>query len=241
MATIHASPVIEHPAAYERAVKARILANAYKTWAKNTTRYQEIEEFLNNKGKIYKDLSPYSMPSVSYKDNFAGSLAKALDTYGKLSEKQCAAVLKVIDDQAQKKAEYKAAVEAQKEKSEFLGVANEKVSLKLKVDAIIALDAVAFSYYDSRTQYLVLMSDEEGNRVVYKSKTVLAYKFKMSPELANYHESIYIKAGMTVYIDASIKALVDYKGEKQTIIQRPKIKGLEYVYGTLRDDIDKRA
>jgi len=222
---------VENEVAYNRAVKARIMANAYKTWIKNNPRYEEIESFIET-GRVYNG------NGKNYKENFAGSLAQAFDIYGKLSEKQCEAVLKIVDANKEKKAVYQAALAEQKAKSDYLGVASEKVRLKLKVDAVIILEAVKFSYYDIGVQYLVSMSDESGNRVVYKSKTKMAYKYKAPPE--NYgEEKVYIKAGMTVYVDASIKALVDYKGEKQTIIQRPNVKGIEYKQGSLKEDIDK--
>jgi hypothetical protein len=50
-----------------------------------------------------------------------------------------------------------------------------------------------------------------------------------------------IKAGMTIDFSATIKAHTESKGEKQTIVQRLKVSGLEYTEGKLKEEIDKRT
>ena len=61
--------------AYYRAVKRNIVANARKTWDK-LPRAEEITTYLWQYG--------YNNNGDTYKENFAGNLLMALETYGKL-------------------------------------------------------------------------------------------------------------------------------------------------------------
>lgn len=82
---------IEHPEAYGAAIKRNMIANARKTWLKTQDRATEIDNWID----------------INAVDNkFAKSLFDALANYGKLSPKQCDAVLKIIDGDAAKKAEW---------------------------------------------------------------------------------------------------------------------------------------
>jgi hypothetical protein len=221
---------IEFPEAYERAVRSKIIGGAQKKFLAAYDRADEVYNFLRG----YQDEA---------KESFLKSMAVNLfENYGKLSEKQYLAVCNIIDTFAEKRNAYIAAVEAQKAKSEYLGVADEKVSLRLKVDSVISINAQKFSYYDSSVQYIFLMSDLEGNRVVYKSKNYLSYKFpksQMAESLVFYGDALSIQAGMVIEVNASIKAQVEYKGEKQTIIQRPKVVAVEYAEADLKDVLDR--
>jgi hypothetical protein len=206
---------IEYPEAYASAVKANIIANAQKTWRKNNADTCEaIEQFLD---------SGYSHQTARgdwvYTDNFVGSLAKAFDTYGKLSEKQCVAVLKMIAKADERRVAYTAAIEEQKARSVHLGVASERVQLKLHVDKIVEVEVERFSYYDSSTMYIYLMRDEAGNRIVYKTKAVLGLNVKGD----DFSEFFPVLEKGDIELKATVKAHAEYKGEKQTIIQRAKV------------------
>jgi hypothetical protein len=63
---------------------------------------------------------------------------------------------------------------------------------------------------------------------VYKTKTGLAFKFKTSKNDTFYMDDIVALSGMTLWIKAGIKAHTEYKGEKQTIITRAKVLGMEF-------------
>lgn len=82
---------IEHPEAYGAAIKRNMIANARKTWLKNQGRATEIDNWID-------------INAVDSK--FAKNLFDALANYGKLSPKQCDTVLKIIDGDAAKKAEW---------------------------------------------------------------------------------------------------------------------------------------
>jgi len=205
---------IEHPEAYASAVKANIINNAKKTWRKNTPECETIEQFI---------ASGYSHQTARgewvYTDNFVGSLCKAFDTYGKLSEKQCAAVLKMIVKADERRVAYTAAIEEQKARSVHLGVASERVQLKLYVDKIVEVEVERFSYYDSSTMYIYLMRDEAGNRIVYKTKAVLGLNVKGD----DFNQFFPVLEKGDIELKATVKAHAEYKGEKQTIIQRAKV------------------
>lgn len=228
--TTRISPDIEFPEAYERAVRNKIIGGAQKKFLATFERAQEVYNFLRG----FEDVK---------KESFLTSMYQALFVnYGKLTEKQYLAVVKVIDAGKERKAAFMKAVEEQKAKSEFLGVESEKAVLRLTVDSVIMMNAVKFSYYDSSVQFLFLMHDDQGNRVIYRSKSYLTYKFKetfVGEKRVQCSDEIEIKAGMAIYVNATIKAHTEYKGEKQTIIQRPKVTGLEYSDEMLKDLVNK--
>lgn len=86
---------IEYPDAYEAAIKRNIRNNAYKTWRKTTERADEIERWVDCNGG-------------DGSNSFSDSLFNALNSYGKLTPKQCAAVLKCIDGCEERKAKWAA-------------------------------------------------------------------------------------------------------------------------------------
>ncbi len=185
---------IEHPVAYENAIKRNILANAQKTWRANTERAIEIEDAVGS-GRKYSERGDM----VGYEDGFMGSMAHAYDTFGKLTPKQCEAILKGIDARAARKAEWadkKAVIDA---KREHIGTVGEKLTITLKVVHIVELET-AFGI-----NYIYICEDENQNTIIYKGKSVA---------MPN--------KGETVTVIATIKEHGVRDGVKQTIIQRPK-------------------
>lgn len=189
------SPIIENPVAYENAVKSYIIANAQKTWRANTERAGEIESALIA-GIVYNDRGNFK----GHTDDFMGSMANAFYTYGKLSPKQCEAILKGIDARAARKAEWadkKAAIDATRA---FVGTVGEKITITLKVVHIVELDG-SFG-----TIYINICEDAENNTIIYKGNA------KGFPE-----------KGETATITATVKEHGVRNGVKQTVIQRPKL------------------
>lgn len=198
---------IHSPSAYASAIKRNIIANAQKTWRAATPRHAEIEEWLMSNGRD---------DGHTFTDTFAGSLLAALYyNYGKLSEKQCAAVLKIIDTAASRRAERQVAFDAQKALSAFVGTVGERKTFKLTVDKVLEIEVERFSYPYSNVMSIFLMRDEAGNRVIYKTKSSLCLNIG--------EHSMYVKAGDKIEIKATIKSHEEYKGEKQTIVQRAKV------------------
>jgi len=200
---------IQNPAAYAAATHNYIIANAMKTWRAANPRHVEIEEWLNG-GRMFDDGD-----FIGFKENFCGSLCAAFERFGKLSEKQVAAALKIIDTAAVRRAERQVAFDAQKALSAFVGTVGERTTFKLTVDKVVEVEVTPFSYYDSSIMFIFLMRDEAGNRVIYKTKSNLCLNVG--------EHYLDIKAGDKIEIKATIKAHEEYKSEKQTIVQRAKV------------------
>ena len=184
---------IEHPVAYASAVKRNILFNARKTWLANNPRALEILDAAEA-GREYRN------GNVMYKDDFMGSMAYALDTFGKLSPKQCEAVLKGIDARAARRAEWadkKAAVDATRQ---HIGTVGEKITITIKVVHVVELDG-GFG-----PSYINICEDENNNTIIYKGNA------KGFPD-----------KGETATITATVKDHGVRNGVKQTVIQRPKV------------------
>ena len=224
--------MIENEAAYAAAIKRNILANANKTFRANFERADEVEAFL----KKFIIVDDYDRPA-GYKDGFMGSMASALASFGKLTQKQYDTVVRIMDEQAAKREAFMAAVEAQKALSAHVQTID---NLKVKVEKVLIVEATKFSYYDIGFQYMYIMRDEAGNTIVYKTKSELGFKFKQSNKDKFPMDELAVMQGMTMWIKAGIKAHTEYKGEKQTIITRAKVLGMEYKDSELKDRVDTR-
>ena len=187
--------IIDNPAAYAAATTARIIANANKTFCKTYEDYAEIEAFLSLGVEVDED------DRKTYKDNFVGSLAAAYANYGKLSEKQVAAVRKCIADRNARKIEWaskQAAIDAARE---HIGTVGEKVTLTLTLKKVINVEN-KFGVVG-----IFIFEDTEKNVLIYKGNSSAVW------ELAE---------GEVVTLKASIKEHGVRNGVKQTLIQRPK-------------------
>ena len=185
--------VIDNPHAYEAAIHRNILNNAKKTWRETTERSGEIEDAIEA-GRLF-DCGVLR----GYEDGFMGSMAAAFDRFGKLTEKQCAAILKGIDARAAKRAEWAATRAAAAAASTHIGTLGQRITLTLTCDHVIEFDGMYGSVY------INLLRDQDGNRIVYKGSKWL------------------IDKGSTANVKATIKDHGERDGERQTIIARPTI------------------
>jgi hypothetical protein len=190
--TFRSNP-IENPAAYAAATKRIIIANARKTWLANTPRAHEILDAADA-GRDYDNNG-----NESYKEGFMGSMAQALDKFGKLSPKQCEAILKGIDARAAKKAEWASEKAALDAKRDHIGAVGQKVTLELTVVHVVVLDGMY------GTTYIHICEDADQNVVIYKGSS-----------------SAIPGKGHTVNVTATVKEHGVRDGVKQTVIQRPK-------------------
>lgn len=184
---------IEHEAAWLAGRKRNILMNARKTWLANTPRAHEILDAVDA-GRAYDNNG-----RESYKEGFMGSMAQALDSYGKLTPKQSEAVLKGIDARAAKRAEWASEKAALDAKRAHIGTVGDKVTMTLTVVHVVVLDGMY------GTTYIHICEDADQNVVIYKG-TSNAMPGK----------------GHTVTVTATIKEHGVRDGIKQTVIQRPK-------------------
>ncbi|CAB4161249.1 hypothetical protein UFOVP764_40 [uncultured Caudovirales phage] len=186
---------IEHPEAYNRAIKRNIIANAKVTFERTHADYDAILTAIDE-GRVYDDYG-----SVSYTDKFMGSMASAYDTYGKLTEGQVNAIRKGIAARAARKAEWADERAALNAVRTHLGTVGEKgVTMTLTVVHIVVMES-AFG-----TNYLHICEDVDKNVVIYKGNA-----------------SGFPVKGETATIKATIKEHGVRDGVKQTVIQRPKV------------------
>ena len=194
---------VENESAYQAAIKRNILNNARKTWEAKTPRFAEIELALDA-GRIYTD-NRYGL--CDYKDNFIGSMARALDSFGKLTEKQSAAVLKNIDTREQRRAEWEAKRAEIAANSKHIGEVGKRVQFDgVVVESVITVDKPKFSYYDIDFKDIIKMRDADGNALVWIT--------------TSFHE---LKSGDTINIKATVKELSAFRGEAQTVLTRVKV------------------
>jgi hypothetical protein len=192
--------IIEHPDAYDRATRRAILSNARKTFERTYPDHEAILTFISagriDGGRV-----------CTYQDNFVGSLAKAFDTYGKLTEGQVNAVRRCIAQRDERRAEWADKQAALNASRQHLGVVGEKITLTLTIRHIAILDG----YYG--TNYIYVMEDAEQNVVIYKGTSeVIGY----TPERSLRGR------GDVLTFTATVKEHGVRDGVKQTIIQRPK-------------------
>jgi len=191
--------IIQHEAAYENATKRAILANARKTWLKNTPRAEEIETALVA-GRLYDH------GQMSYTEDFIGAMARSLDTYGKLTEKQCAAIIKGIEARAARKAEWADKQAALNATRQHLGTVGEKITLALTIKRKVHFDT------DFGSSCVCICEDADGNVVIYKGTSAVF--------MWNGDDST--QPGDVVTVTAKVASHGVREGVKQTVIQRPK-------------------
>jgi hypothetical protein len=195
MTTIRGYTVIDNPDAYAKATKARILANANKTFCKTYEDFADIESFLAD-GRIYDDEGNFKC----YKEGFVGSLASAYATYGKLSEKQVLAVRKCIADRIVRKAEWSSKQALIDATRQHIGSVGEKVTLTITCVHVVEVNGLY------GTNFINICEDADKNIVIYKGYAIG-----------------FPNKGETAIIKATIKEHGVRNGVKQTVIQRPKL------------------
>lgn len=171
---------VEHPSAYIDAANARIRANARKTFEK-LPRAIEASDFLQYGGA---------------RGGFLEKMAKTLNEFGKLSEGQLLAVLRIIDD---RKAE---------QERRHQPVAGGKYVGEVGKRSIMTLTAKRMFRHDDPegVRYFFICETPEGATVVYGGSVAI---------VGNEGESVTVKA--------TVKEHGQRKGYPQTVIQRPKV------------------
>jgi hypothetical protein len=185
---------IEHPAAYENAIKRNILMNANKTFYKTYPDANDIVSFLYANAE---------------KNSFYLNLLGALNTYGKLTEKQVLAVRKSITTQAERKAQWIAQAAEKNTTRKFVGAEKKKITVTLTVKKAIVVGRPKFYWADNGISLLRICEDADGNVIVFSGNADFPAE------------------GETATITATVKMHRYYKQNDievpQTIIIRPKI------------------
>ena len=190
--------IIHNETAYYAGARRNIIANAKKTFAQTYEDYEAVLAFIAN-GRIFDGGS-----FVSYEENFVGSLAKAYDNFGKLSEKQVAAVRKSIAERAKRRAEWADKQAALNATRTHIGTVGEKITLTLTVKKILRL---AGQY---GMTLICICEDADGNVVIYKG-----YCEAFDLDLPSGETK-------TITVKATVSEHGVRDGVKQTVIKRPK-------------------
>lgn len=100
--------------------------------------------------------------------------------------------------------------------SEWVGEEKEKIFRELTCDSITNYYGASYGFYDSGFRYVYKFLDENGNRFICKTSKPIEY--------INDDEVNELQIGSVYGISFTIKAHDTYKGNKQTIITRCRVR-----------------
>jgi hypothetical protein len=192
---------VEHPAAYEAAIKRNIVMNANKTFYKTYPDAGDIVQFLiANSGK----------------NSFYTNLLQSFDSYGKLTEKQVLAVRKSIATMAERKAQWQAEAVAKNATRTFVGTEKKKITITLTVKKAIVVDRPKFYWADSGTSLLRICEDADGNVIVFSGNADFPAEGETATITATVKMHRYYKQG-----DIEVPQTVIIRPKTVAIVQQP--------------------
>jgi len=192
---------VEHPAAYEAAIKRNIVMNANKTFYKTYPDAGDIVQFLiANSGK----------------NSFYTNLLQSFDSYGKLTEKQVLAVRKSIATMAERKAQWQAEAVAKNATRTFVGIEKKKITVTLTVKKAIVVDRPKFYWADSGTSLLRICEDADGNVIVFSGNADFPAEGETATITATVKMHRYYKQG-----DIEVPQTVIIRPKTVAIVQQP--------------------
>ena len=111
--------------------------------------------------------------------------------------------------------------------SEYVGEIGKRQDFtNLTLKKVVKFEVDGFSYY-SRTEmmYVYTFEDEAGNAIVYKSTSFFGTEIKVYRDREDYYHTEYrrLEEGDVVSFKGTVKAHKEYKGVKQTVVQRCKL------------------
>ena len=107
------------------------------------------------------------------------------------------------------KAEREARLAEERAASEFVGSVGDKITVEVTFSREVSFDT------QFGTQYIYFFKDEAGNTLVWKTSAMLWIN-----DLDENGNNIFIRKGDKIRFTATIKEHSEYKGEKQTMLQR---------------------
>lgn len=120
----------------------------------------------------------------------------------------------------------------------YIGTIGSKVTAEVKVANIFEYQDYKFSYYGA-SRYIYTMQDDAGNVLVYKTSAYLAFKTGEIGE-CGFPVAIGIRRGDKICISGTVKDHGEYKGTKQTALQRIRVKALIERQPTKQELEDKK-
>jgi len=195
--------------AYQDAISRKIKANAYKTFSRTYPRAEEVTSFLH--GHVP---GPKESPK-----NFLEEMAVGLiKRFGKLTAGQYEAVCRIMDDRRAKAEQRQQALDNQQARLQQLGIKSERLDFTVTLEKILSFKVPA-AELESDTMLVYIFRDQGGQKVVCKTKTILGWE----EELEGRTDFRKVKENDQVVLRATIKCHEEYKGEKQTVVQRAKL------------------
>lgn len=167
-------------AAIERNKRANAATGRRNRWIARDERAQEVIDFLDQ--YMYEP------------DGFLSKMANTVYDWGELSEKQYAAVIKIIDERKARAAER----EANKLKSQHVGTVGQRQAFEAEV--------VFATYYDTQWGTTFVTGMKSGDDIIVAKGT---------------SDLSWAKKGDKVEFMAMVKEHSERDGEKQTIVNRP--------------------
>lgn len=121
---------------------------------------------------------------------------------------------------------------------DYIGTIGDRITADVKMVSIFEYQDYKFSYYGA-TRYIYTMRDDAGNVLVYKSGAYLAIKTGDKDRWGNPVETG-IRRGDKISISGMVKDHSEYKGTKQTVLQRVMVKALIERQPTKQELEDKK-
>lgn len=121
---------------------------------------------------------------------------------------------------------------------DYIGTIGDRITADVKMVSIFEYQDYKFSYYGA-TRYIYTMRDDAGNVLVYKSGAYLAIKTGDKDRWGNPVETG-IRRGDKISISGMVKDHSEYKGTKQTVLQRVRVKALVERQPTKQELEDKK-
>lgn len=147
--------MIENEAAYEAAVRRRILANARKTQP------QKLVEFTETYPEVVRFLNEGAFGRGEFAELLEGFRSQ-LDDFGRLSPRQVAVVERAIERRQAAQARFAEKAAEDAKVSRHVGRVGDRCSFTVTVERVIVVDG----YYG--TMHVNILRDEQGNVLVYR-------------------------------------------------------------------------
>ena len=207
---------IDHPAAYEAAIRARIKANASKTRRKNWFAAhpdaQRLWDWLYGHGDFedkYNEWGDLVKSNPLRNGIFSGDFGKvllemreALEEWGGLTDKQTDLVRRALvraEERVAKAAQRREErIAADRAGSRHVGAVGERREFTLTVGKVFSFEGTY------GITYINICKDADGNVIVYKGSNGF-------------------EEGETLTVKATVKAHDERDGVAQTLIARPKV------------------
>lgn len=170
----------------------------------------------NGAGKVWDIVKEYA-PEYRAKLDAANAKRRAKQE-AKRAEEQAKREAERREREAQwakEREERRKAEEARKAISQFVGNVGERITAKVTLDKKVTYEVPSFVGFGKDTKWIYIFVDESGNKFVWKTSRPMWFE-----DENGYEKPIF--EGDSLTIKGTVKDHTEYKGEKQTEIQRVK-------------------